>query len=150
MGKITTYMLIMAGITLLFYFGGLLTECVGDEYCTGTTPNSIILTSILKVGDLYNSDDHTSPVPSNKNIYIAIAVAIGAMAVVSVGLGIISRSPEWAALAPMALFLVLFGWDFLTIFSVIYAENQALALLISPIFVVWLLAVFEWFRGMTT
>ena len=131
MGKMTTYLLIMSGITLLFYFGGLL---VG-------TGSSAILNTLLKIGTIGDGSVF---------FYTKIYVAIITMGAVVVGLGIISRSPEWIALAPVALFLLSFGWDFYAIFIIGYAINPAMGLLMTPLFLIWILGVFEWFRGITT
>ena len=48
MSKIITLTVIMTGIMLLFYFGGLIQEETNDGTCEGLTPNSKLLNILLQ------------------------------------------------------------------------------------------------------
>jgi len=40
MGKLTTYVVVITGLMLLFHFTGLVVQCDADAFCENTTPNS--------------------------------------------------------------------------------------------------------------
>jgi len=138
MDKLTTYFLIMTGLMLMFYFGGLLQDCSNDELCKNTTPSSMILNLILNPQNLQGS---TLAV----KIGLAMAIAAGGAAIIS---GFVTKNFELVATSALATYLLSLGFDFITVFIKVYSVSNELALLIfSPVIFLYLLTVYDWFRG---
>lgn len=128
MGKLTLYLLMLSGIMLLFYFGGLLQD----------TPNSLILDLILK------PENYGDSIFANK----LLAIFTGLTALASVAIGIALRSPELGLLAAFSVYLFNLAWDFISVFNIVRDANPVFALLIfSPLFLIYMLTVVEWWRG---
>lgn len=129
MGKLTTYILVMSGLILLFYFTGLLPE---------STASNTLLTMLLNPNALSES-----PIGlDSKELLIGIVaggIIIGALLIANVELGI------------MAIFVVsisAFLWDFSSVFNRVYSENPVIAvLLFSPIMLLMIITLIEWWRG---
>ena len=135
-------MMIMMGLVLLFHFTGLTQECDGDGLCEGKTPNSNLLGILLSPKDLPNRDLTDF---SDEALLIFEGIAAAAIAV---GLWI-SGKAELALIAPFAIFFFNLGWDILYIFVVVSGTNPVIAILLfSPILVVFITTIVEWWRGL--
>ena len=130
MAKLITFMFLMIGVVLLFHFGGLIED----------TPNSTLIQLAL------NPEGITS-----SNVYllvIGLLTTVGSIAVIVIGAVTKTDFIIFAGIIPPLLTL---GWDFLIIFNVFAAINIFVALLImSPIFIVYIITVLEWWRGIST
>lgn len=128
MGKLTTYILIMSGLMLLFYFSGLIQN----------TGNSSLLTILLNPFDFPNISFTAK--------LIALLEGIGA-AGLTIGL-FVSGKPELAIIAPMIIYLFNLGWDFLAVYAKVAETNPVIGMLLfSPLFVVYVMAFAEFWRG---
>ena len=126
--KLTTYLFVLSGIMLLFYFTGLVTG----------TSDTVLLNMLLGVENWQNS-----PMQAKVVAVISIAGVVGAVIV-----SFLSRNFELAAMATFATYILNIGWDFTQVISVIMAENKVIAILIfSPIMLVYLLTIVEFWRG---
>lgn len=130
MAKLMTFLFLMIGIVLLFHFGGLIEN----------TPNSTLIQIALNPESI-----------SSSNIYLTIIgllTTVGAIAIIVIGA---VTKTDFIIFASLILPLLSLGWDFLVIFNVFAAINLFIALLImSPIFIVYVLTVLEWWRGIST
>ena len=128
MGKLTTYMIIISGLLLLFHLGGLVDE----------TPNSEILTAVLSPQNLQDTSFGLKAVVAIQFIGLAGAVV----------LGIRGGNVELAASSAFAIFLLNAFWDLTVVFNVIRNVNEVMALLIfSPIMILFIITILEWWRG---
>lgn len=128
MGKMTGYILIMTGVTVLFYFTGLLSN----------TPNTVLLNLVLNTGQL-------TATPLYTKLSIAVLVlGVGG----TILLGFISKQPELAATGLFTAYLVSLLFDFVSVFNVLASTNKALAILIlSPWLILFIVTAIEWWRG---
>ena len=129
MGKLTTYIIIMSGLMILFYFAGLLPE---------STVSNSLLTMLLDPNALSESPIGLDSKELLAGI-IAGGIIIGALMIANVELGI------------MAIFVVslsAFMWDFSSVFNRVYAENPVIAILVfSPIMFLMIITLIEFWRG---
>jgi len=140
MGKLTTYILLMSGIMLLMYFGGMIQ---GED---------TLLTVLLHPQDISFSSFFTDN----------IVAVIEGLAAAAVGLVLIaSGKPELAAMSVLAIYLADLGFNFIRVFNALasigVAEGTAtgyyrpLAVLIfAPLFILFCVTLAEWWRGVTT
>ncbi len=128
MGKLTTYMIVISGLLLLFHLGGLIDK----------TPNAELLTAILNPENIKEG-----------NLGLKAIIAIEAIGLVgAVILGLRGGNVELAASSLFAVFLLNFGWDLVRVFSVLRDANEVMALLIlSPIMILYVITIVEWWRG---
>jgi len=133
MSKMITWLGMMSGVTLLFYFTGLLQN----------TPNSALLTLALNPTNF-----KTTP------LWLSVFGVLGLLAmvgqVVSVFLSRSVNSDFWI-LGPIATIFFGFGWDFLSIYQTINATSAiggVIAVLIfGPLLIMYFVSVLEWWRG---
>ncbi len=128
MGKLTKYIIIMSGLVLLFYFSGLLDQ----------TAHSTLLNLLL------------DPVGLQNTSWVVKAIAaIEGIAVVGVIVGVaIAGRLELAVLAGFVAFAFNLFWDFVEVFSVIASANLVIAILFfSPILLLYVVTILEWWRG---
>ncbi len=140
MGKLTTYVIIMSGLMLLFYFGGLLpTECGEDGLCEVNTPSGKLLTLLLRPQNM-----RTSTV-GDWIIGILTGAAIVGSLVMS---GWLYERIQYAAIAAFMGFLIVVLWDFIAVFNVVRETAPVLAILLfTPFLLVFMLTVIEFMRG---
>lgn len=144
MTKLTKYLVIIAGLVLLFHFSGLTTQCGEDGLCQSQTPSSVLLNLLLNIKNLPETG-----LSSFTNKGIAILEGIVAAAII-VG-AIAFRNPELVLVGSYTILLFNLGWDILYVFLVIANLNIVIALLLfSPIMIVFLPTIIEWWRGVTT
>ncbi|MBI2075236.1 MAG: hypothetical protein HYT82_01040 [Candidatus Harrisonbacteria bacterium] len=131
MGKLTKYLIVMSGLMLIFYFMGLVEK----------TPNSILLNFVL---------DPISFQASTLYIKVIAALELVAGATIVVG-SIFGQRTELIITATFSIYMFNLFWDFMAVFSAVANANFVIALLLfSPLMVVYIVTVIEWFREMTT
>jgi len=140
MGKLTVYILVMSGIMLLMYYGGMI---------DGTDS---LLTLLLNPQNISFSSFFTD------NIVAVIEGLAGA----AIGLALIaSGKPELAAMSVLAIYLGDLGFNFIKVFnklaSIGAAEGSTFGnylplaiLLFAPIILLFCVTLAEWWRGVTT
>jgi len=133
MGKLTTYLLMVSGILLLMWYGGLMTDT-----------NSLL--NILL--DVQNVQENPF-----KEVIVA-AFAITASAGVFLATWAVTGDRTKAALAPVALFIMGIGYEFSQVFLSLQGLNPnftpILVLIFAPILLIFTLTVIEWWNGVTT
>lgn len=128
MGKATTYLLVMSGLMLLFYFGGLIEQ-------SGSV-TSTLLTLVVNPENLQYSFFVTSTILG--------ALSLGAAIVV----GVLTKDVQLAAMFTITSYLLNLGWDFLQVFGVIAGENRVIAVLIfAPLMFIYVITMVEFWRG---
>lgn len=130
MAKLTTYLLVMSGIILLTYFFGLLEN----------TATSGLLNLLLNPSDAGKS-----------NIYIQIVLVVELAVLVGATVFSLTQRTDFPLIALLVMPLINFGWDFMAIYAIMASVNVVAATLIfSPVFLVYILTVIEWWRGVDT
>jgi len=137
LGKLTNSITLMAGITLLFYFGGLL----------GGTPTGALL------GMIWNTSSgslNLQNLPTSNLLLTIGGVASLVLGLTSVFLGIFLNNDLYYMVAFVTLFLN-FGWNFLSIIQQIASYSAMasvfVALLFGPLMIIYVIGVVEWWRG---
>ena len=130
MGKLTTYLLMFSGLTLIFWFFGLL----GTDSSTNA-----LLTLLLDPSNLNNAQIW-------KIVILGSISAIGGIFV-----GVFYKNVELTSASIVVPFLFNIMWDFTKVFNVIKAESSFLAIILfAPLLFVFLMTMYEYWRGMTT
>lgn len=128
MERLGTFLIIMSGLMLLFYMTGLVTD----------TATSTLLDLAL----------NPENIASTSLITLILTAVLTLSALGSIFLGFSNKNTELIATGTLISYLLALGWDFLKVFSVVYAANGALAiLLMGPLFFIYGLTVFDWWRG---
>lgn len=131
MAKFTNYMIMMSGFMLVFYFLDLF---------KGVSFTGSFLHLLLNPQDISS----TELVITAGSIAAAVALAIGANR-------LLSLETDMVVLSSLLPILFGFGWDFLAVFQIVSSQSEMFAvLLFSPIFIVYVLTVIEWWRGVST
>ena len=131
MGKFANYLILMSGLSLLFYFAGLIE----------LTPNSTLLNLLLDPASFQNSDISLKAILVFE-IIVGSAIIVGFAAAGNIELGIMS-----VIIIPLINLL----WDFIAVFSIVSASNPVIAvLLLSPGIFLFVVSSIEWFRGVST
>ena len=140
MGKLTVYILVMSGIMLLMYYGGMIDGA------------DTLLTLLLNPQNISFSSFFTD------NIVAVIEGLAGA----AIGLALIaSGKPELAAMSVLAIYLGDLGFNFIKVFnklaSIGAAEGSVFGsylpiaiILFAPIILLFCVTLVEWWRGITT
>ncbi len=131
MGKFGTYVVIMSGLMLLFYFTGLLES----------TPSSTLLNLLL------------DPIAFQTNVLTTeIIIIFSGIAATAIIVGLVSRAnTELIFMGAFTIFLFGLLWDFIAVAAVVFNINPVLGILVfSPLFILWSVTAIEWFRGTTT
>jgi len=134
MGKMTTYLLVMSGIMVLMYYGGLIDG--GDTLLTlllnpaGITYSNFFQTNIISV--------------------IEGLAALG----VTIGLAL-SGKPELGVMGGLAIFIADLGFNFVKVFVKLASMGGGnylplAVILFAPLLVLFGLTIAEWWRGVTT
>jgi len=130
-GKLATYLVLMSGATLMFYFTGLIGQ--------GDTINGELLSLLLE------PQDYSSPGQAFfDNIRSILTLSTGLVTAVVVGFA--TRDLGLALKIPFALAMFTLLWDTLFVFVVVGSTiNYIIAtLLLSPLFVLFGLTVVEY------
>lgn len=131
MGQATTFVMILTGLLLVFYIGGLID--------LGSTPNSLVLSWMIQPEELRSSP-----------LFTTVIVALQALAVVGVFVGFVTgrAAPELAAMTPVAIWMFNIAWDFIEAYGKVAEQNQILAVLVfAPLLVMYLITVVDFWRG---
>ena len=138
MGKLTTYIMIMSGLMIMFYFGGLISDCTNDGLCESTTPNSLLLDHLMHPENIKSSTLATK-------ITTAIAlIGVGAAII----LGFANRNIELAVTGAVATYLFTLLLDFIAVFNRLRAIRPELAIIIfAPTLLLYCVTIIEWWRG---
>lgn len=131
MAKFTNYVIIMSGFVLLFYVMGLL----------GDTPNSTLLNLLLDPSSMQNSSLSILAFAAIEAI-LATAVVVGFAVAGNIELGVMVAFS-------IALFNML--WDFISVINLLSAYIGPISLLVfSPLLLLFMVTMLEWWRGVTT
>lgn len=131
MAKMTNFLMIMTGIVILFYFFGYIENTFSSEILNIVfNPESIEVSRLILT------------------ITGFVTAAIG-ISIAAIKLGQIQT--DFIVFAPMVAVFLSFLWDFISIITVISSFNPYIAvILFSPLIVVYLITILEWWRGVTT
>jgi len=139
--KLATYIIMMTGITLLFYFTGLMGSA--EDICSSANPNNLLLCLGLNPEDVPDSGASINRI-SGLTI-AALELVLGAAIVVGL---IYAGQVELAIFAPFAIFLFNLLWNFLSVFNRLASENYVVTvLLMSPFLVYLAVLILDWWRG---
>ena len=131
MGKMTTYIMLISGTLLIFYFMGLLPP----EAAT-----SGLLSLILNPSNIFNTAWYSTSLT-----FLAI---LGGLSITSIIGKNFLGNPELVFLAPVTIFLLGLGLDILLVANKLYSTMQIFAvLLVGPLIILYVLTCIEWFRG---
>lgn len=150
MGKLTTYLIMMLGITALFYFSGLTVDCEdesgarctggADCLCVSRAPSSTLLNLVLHSQNTENS--------------LYSKISLGLLGITTLGLlavSILYRNIKLAVLSPIAMYLLAFIGDFVTVISKIWSVYPLVSvmviLVISPLLIHYIVTIIEWWSG---
>ena len=131
MGKFGTYIVVMTGLTILFYFAGLLEN----------TASSSLLKLLL------------DPAGFQLNVITIAAIAIfTGVAASAIVVGFFSAANlELVGMGTFTIFFASLMWDFLAVVARVNSANPVFGVIfMSPLMVIYVLALVEWWRGITT
>lgn len=139
MGKLTTYMLVLSGLMLLFYFTGLTQDC-SDGLCNGATPNSALLNAVMH-------PENIQEMPTWTKILLALE-GVGAI-LGGIAIGYFSGGNLQAIVtAPVAIFFFSLLADFLYVFNRVREVNSFFAIvLFGPVIFLYVITIIEWWTG---
>ncbi len=138
MSKIITMTVIMTGLMLLFYFGGLIQETTQDGTCEGNTPNSKLLNLLLQPECMKDSA-----------LGVKTKLVIGSVAgVIIIAAALFIPNIELAIMGSFAIYYLTLLWDFLVVFQKVYNVAPVLAILIfGPLMMTFIIIIIDWWRG---
>ena len=131
MAKFGTYIAIMTGSTILFFFAGLLEN----------TPSSTLLKLLL------------DPTSFQLNVLTIASIAIfTGVAATAIVVGFFSAANlELVGMGTFTIFFASLMWDFLAVVARIYSVNPVFGVIfLSPFLVMYVLTIIEWWRGRTS
>ena len=138
MSKIITMVMVMSGLMLLFYFGGLLQEETDNGTCEGQTPNSKLLNILLQPECM---KDSTIGVKT-----LGILASITGVLVIAAAVFI--PNVELMIMGSFAIYLLTLMWDFMYVFQKVYEVAPTLAILFfGPLMLVFFIIILDWWRG---
>ena len=138
MSKIITMTVIMTGLMLLFYFGGLVQEETDEGTCEGQTPNSKLLNILLQPECMKDSTI------GKKTITVIGSIA----GVVIIAAAIFIPNIELAIMGSLAIYFLTLLWDFMVVFQKVFEVAPVLAILIfAPLTLVFIIVIIDWWRG---
>ena len=129
MGKIIWYVGILSVTLLLFHFGGLIDN-----------------TNLSYLMDLLLDPANAKTSTFFSKIAVVLTAFAGGAAII---IGIFAPSKvEQATTIALTTFLFTVGWELIAMFNVIKQASIPMAtLIISPLLVIYILTVIEWWRG---
>lgn len=131
MGRMATLIMVLSGILLLFYFGGLLGEEVAE--------NNLLLALLLSPEDITISNFIADNL-------VEVLLTLG-IAGIAVGL-VLAGNLDLAVLAGVSLSLLTLLMSFVDVFNVVFSTNPIMSLLfLSPLIVLMVVTTLEWWRG---
>ena len=139
MAKLSLYIMMMSGITLLFYFSGLMGSTA--DICDSANPNNALLCLLLSPEDLPSPADSlsTSTIIAAIQGLVGLGVVIGAFFTGQIELAIVS---------PVAIFTFNLLWNFLDVFNRVREVNPVIAILtFAPFLYLFTIEIIDWWRG---
>ena len=138
MSKIITMTMMMTGIMLLFYFGGLIQEETDDGTCEGQTPNSKLLNILLQPECMKDSTVGRKTILTLGSITGVLVIAAA----------VFIPNFELMVMGGFALYFLTLLWDFMVVFQKVYAVAPVLAILIfAPLTLTFIIVIIDWWRG---
>ena len=120
--KFTTYVMIMSGLSLIFYFGGLV----------NTNP---LLNFLLNTGSI-----------ARTTLYLALLSAITGVAAIVVG--IVTKNVEMAVMTAVIPLLFTILWNFTEVIIALSGVSLFLSVIIfAPLMFVFILSGLDYWRG---
>jgi len=167
MSKLYTYLAIMSGVMLVFYFAGLTSECIGDDkipgtadddtYCENNGAHSTILNLVIRPQSMQVEPgeaqenlgfwERITQIFDSTTLYTKVALALLLLGTVgSVSIGFLNTNPELAARSAVATYLLVLGFDFTLVYTkVADSTNFVIAtLLFSPLMMIYIITVLDW------
>ena len=131
MSRFTTIFILMLGLSLAFYFTGLL----------GNTPNSLLLDLLLNPERI-----------NEKPLMITIIASISAVGIFgAVLLGFVTSNIQTTVMTTVVIALFNIGWDFLAVISKVMSVNKVLGILLfAPFIVMYGIVMVDFWRGTDT
>lgn len=131
MGKMTVWLAMMGGVTLLFYIGGILESTISST-----------LLDLLLNPERFQQLDLMTKILSVTTLAIAAVSTFVAR----------NQNSDFYLMIPIVTLLFTFGYDFLSVYQAMGAQGsgfgQGLALLLfGPLTLLYFLSVVEWWRG---
>lgn len=128
MGKLTTYLIFISVLIILYNLFGLIAD----------TPISILLSLLTNPQNIRTS-----------TFYQLTLATITLISTVGIIIGtFLAQKTELIVRGGIASFMILVGWDMVVFFNTLNNINSALAvLLVSPLIITYVLVVVEWLTG---
>lgn len=127
---LTTFLVVMFGISMLFYMNGLLDN----------TADSILFSWLLNPEGIQHSSGYVAYIGA---IFL---IVLGSAAVVVGYFG--GTQSALISLLPITTLLLSFGWDFIRVFLKVREASPVLAVLIfSPLMIIFIFVVIDYWRG---
>ena len=127
MGKISIYIGLMAGLSVLFYLAGLIQN----------TPNAILLNTLLNPTSFFQSG-----IVNQLILVLSLVTAGGVVAAT-----LLTDKLELALTRLFVIYLFNVGIDFVAVIIVLIQANAVWGVLITPFLFVYAIQVFNWWRG---
>ncbi len=146
MSRLTTMILFISIILLLFHFGGMFGDASAVNCSDSTTFGSLN-------GYILNTLGATCPQNFGSSTMWTTIAGLGALALAGIIVGgILTKSLDLTLFAGGGIFLIgifiLIGWDLIFVFGKLREVNNMLAvMLISPMLIAYVLAIYDWARG---
>lgn len=138
MSKIITMTIIMTGLMLLFYFGGLVQTETDEGTCEGQTPNSKLLNILLQPECMKDS-----------TIGRKTILTIGSVAgVIVIAAAVFIPNIELAIMGAFAIYFFTLLWDFMVVFQKVYEVTPFFAIMFfAPLMFTFIIIIIDWWRG---
>jgi len=134
MSNVTKYVMLMTGLVIIFYFGGLIDR---DRGGIEISLLNMMITEEGRPADLKASD-----LWSKAGVALTVLSVTG---IVAIGVGILTRSIRTPLRIVFALYLGNLMWNFRAVYLSVADTNPFLAILIfAPLLVVWIVTLVEW------
>lgn len=125
MGKLTTYILLMTGISLMFYIGGLI-----------ELTNNPLLALLLNPSSLSSTAFYSTLLTTIAGVGAAFYI------------GFVQKNIELAAATVYIPYLASVLWSFTSVYTVLSSEMKIISLVIfSPLLILFTVTIFEAWRG---
>lgn len=128
MEKTWNYLFIISGMMLVFYFTGL------------STSSGTMLSFMLNLQNV-----------NTTTWWLTVVGLLSGTSAATILIGFVSKNVELALVAPLALFLLISGWDIIKIFIFLASLNYVLAtLFLGPFLLMYIMIIVEYWRGRDT
>lgn len=123
MGKFTTFVMVMSGLTLLFYI-------------TGLIPSNPLITLLFNPQNM-----------STSSFYITILATI-ATSVSAIIIGFVTKNLELAAMTAFVPIIAALLWGFIDVYNSMAAVNRIISILIiGPTLFMFTITLLDYWRG---